>query len=468
MPNRKYARTLYVGFLACHPSYPVNQQDRFQGSCYTRKDINDYQYPRHDYLFDFTSDKTRQAIETERPMEMLRIDFALDGNIDRFPTASLNIEPQGRTNKEIASAELTAFLGTRVVPHTKIYIDIHGAEPQDGQDPVFIQSVLKRDKSTQYCEITASYMAQLLSNAITHAKCNNITIHLLSCYSSAMAPNLMSNLHNLGFKRTIVIGYKGVVLVGYNALGSISDFSTEDRKYKDNPFRHGIRGMDENKIASHNLNGPVITEAYHPFKKREISRSLNKLTDTPEGLTVSEELKIEEFLYIIMILELCINDYISNSTALNHNSLHLRHKHGNSGRERAALFLMSLGNMKVRHVANEQDPNALSRKNLEKELIQEIKLFSTKGAHYADFSGSININNNSCFSYIEQGIILFFTHCNFNPSSTILTNFLNAIIPRNIRHTSIHNNFLESQSKLIRLEIKNNINTLTVARIEGW
>ena len=238
----------------------------------------------------------------------------------------------------------------------------------------------------------------------------------------------MKALNDKGFKNTCVVGYLEDIFISKEDF-TILDFSVKSRanndilkKQEESGYNEAIKlgkqqgfydrrkNVLENKKVCHNYTGVIVAEYYKNFKKKYLLPSLE------------EKEKKEQLVLLIAKLKIYILLYIESSQQKDHGFFHFHHKHGRSGQDRARYILNSLNNI-IKHAVETLINSDISSSDFEIQLIKELKAFAAKTGNYRNFSGGINVYNNSCLSYILRALNEFYSNYSCSIQSNILKEF---------------------------------------------
>ena len=454
MPNFKFNKAFFISFLG-----ERNKNSAKFANSYCKEGDSHSAFESH--TIDFRTKHRRKLIPTPQSLPMCRINFAFDGYQGHFINKKLNIDPI-KTNTEIAELILEDYLKD-VVPYSVIYINAHGKPPNR-----ISQHLLMPDNTVQKCDLTVYHLAELMYKYIPEHAQNNLKIHLLACNGDQICTNFMAALNEKGFRKTCVVGYIGLLKVLLSG-DAVVEFSTTERSIPGNRFKHGKK-VSDNKKVSHNYNGYIITESYRCFKQTYLFSSLEEKEIEIEK-EIEKEIEIEKKEHLILLidkLKIPIILYIESSQQKDHSFFHFHHKHGRSGRDRARHILNFLSQIEYEVTQVLTDSNR-SSSNFEIQFINELRSFAAKTREYRNFSGSINVSNNSCLSYILRALDELYRTQGIAIQSNILKEFAKYLSQRQteIATTTIFSRG-RCDNETERTRLKNRLIALQDNMINSW
>jgi hypothetical protein len=215
----------------------------------------------------------------------------------------------------------------------------------------------------------------------------------------------MEELNELGFKNTSIIAYNETSQP-YNGLKvdkntfKIKDYSSDSRfsvvkAAFTGHFRHG-RHLPDNKIAFHNHGGKLQEQPYREFKDQYM-RNEQRIENSIKELSEAQE----EIIYLQNILFQSVAPYLDNYEQSFYHGYFNRH--GSNGHKRVKYFCVQINSISTESIVN----NEISPENAITQIINEIKSFASRSGGYTQYSGRINVNNNSGMTFIMKGLLTF-------------------------------------------------------------
>ena len=401
----------------------------------------------------------RKLVPASKNMPVCKINFAYNGKPERFTgkDIDLNIHSE-KTNTQLANEIFSIFL-KKVTKYSVIYIDGHTvtiSRPEQADELAIGQHIKMKNGAIKTIFFKIETLVNILHTYIPKHAHSFLKIHLLLCNGQSMAKLIMEQLHARGFTFTSVVGYIPDT-ISFAEDDSLIDFSSTHRRqalFFISGYKHG-RAFTSNKVTFHNYNNHnIIEEDYKKFKKLYLLESLK--------IRYLEEKLIFSRLYDIVCANL--DRYKDNTKKLDHNFFHFSRKHSSSGSQRADYLNHRLKIQKQEFETSELTLiSDISSIKYEKKFILELVDFTNKNKRYKDFPGSININSNSCLTYIFEALIEFFIeHQDF---SNILLGFKNHLFNEYNTATNL-SEIVENESH--RKQLKRKLIMINERLINSW
>lgn len=183
--------------------------------------------------------------------------------------------------------------------------------------------------------------------------------------------------------------------------------------------------------------------------------------------SLEEKEQKEQLISLIIEIKWHIPLYLESNQQKDHGFFHFHHKHGTPGQNRAHHFLNSLIDIE-NSVAKILINSTIPSSDFEIKLINEVRSFAAKTGEYRNYSGRINVHNNSCLSYILRALNEFYNNFGASIQSNILKEFAKHLSQRRqyITPTTIFSRGEDNETE--RLRVKTRLINLQDTTIDSW
>ncbi|QIV96373.1 hypothetical protein EDC55_10425 [Allofrancisella inopinata] len=444
----KFRKAVYISFSG--ETRYIHQNEK---SFFYQKDRSvDRTYEVNMHTQDY---KRRQLFNTKIPF--VRINFPFIEKGYRFEEEKYNLD-KVKSNNQIAREMIGVHL-SQLEPNSIIYVEGHGNK----EDNFLTQEIKVPKKGLGQAYVEYKELADILESTIpVHAR-HHLQIRLYVCNATLFAKNLMSELHEKGFKSCSVVAYNETLLTGFNLTKPSKNvfnlgvaMGESRRKYVlQRNWQILRKRLPDNKIAYHNYGGELGEQPYREFKKQYMSDN-ERIKYGFEGLSSAQE----EVILLQNTLFQSVAPYIDNYEKSFYHGV--KHRHGSNGHKRIRCFCERINSISTESIVE----NKITPEIVIEKIFTEIKSFANKTGDYSRYSGNININDSSGMTFILKGLNEFCKLHRNIVSEKLKLYLCNIIKPNNFKKRLEYEFgqpsfvFLDLQDKANRQYYLNNIQNL--------